>query len=59
MLHSPRPFVRVGDYFGPDRRRRDSGFGGEGKRETDCEPEVAGEATVAAAEETLVNAAKG
>ena len=58
VLHSPRPFVRNGDYFGPDRRRRDSGSGGEGKRETDREPEVAGEATVAGAKETPVNAAK-
>ncbi len=46
MLHSPRPFVRVTGYFGPDRRRRDSGFEGEGKRETDGEPEAVGEATV-------------
>ena len=65
VLHSPRPFVRVGDYFGPDRRRRDSGFGGEGKRETDCEPEAeadgagAGETTVAGPAEMPVTGAKG
>jgi two-component system chemotaxis response regulator CheY len=32
VIERPRPFVKVGGYFGPDRRRRDAGFSGEEKR---------------------------
>jgi len=32
IINNPRPFVRVGDYFGPDRRRHFSEFLGEERR---------------------------
>jgi two-component system chemotaxis response regulator CheY len=35
VLNSSRSFVRVGEYFGPDRRRRESLFEGESKRAGD------------------------
>ena len=38
VLNSDRSFVRVDDYFGPDRRRRDVLFSGESKRAGDAEP---------------------
>ncbi len=34
ILENPRPFIRVGDYFGPDRRRHFSEFLGEERRGT-------------------------
>ncbi len=34
ILENPRPFIRVGDYFGPDRRRHYSEFLGEERRGT-------------------------
>ena len=37
-LNSDRSFVRVDDYFGPDRRRRDVLFSGESKRAGDAAP---------------------
>ena len=59
VLHSPRPFVRVGGYFGPDRRRRDTGFEGGDKREADRKPAAGGEAAAAGAEESRMVTAKG
>lgn len=36
LIENPRPFVRAGDYFGPDRRRRaDPRYRGERRREDD------------------------
>lgn len=36
VVEQPRPFVRAGDYFGPDRRRRnDPAYQGELRRSTD------------------------
>ncbi len=35
VLNSTRSFVRIGNYFGPDRRRRENLFGGEGRRASD------------------------
>lgn len=36
LIESPRPFVRAGDYFGPDRRRRDDPrYQGERRRDED------------------------
>jgi two-component system, chemotaxis family, chemotaxis protein CheY len=36
LIENPRPFVRAGDYFGPDRRRRDDPrYQGERRREED------------------------
>jgi CheY-like chemotaxis protein len=36
VVGSPRPFVRTGDYFGPDRRRReDQEYGGPRRRTAD------------------------
>lgn len=33
VVHRPRPFVRTGSYFGPDRRRRDDPrYAGHGRR---------------------------
>lgn len=32
VIERPRPFVRVGDFFGPDRRRKDKKFEGGDKR---------------------------
>lgn len=32
VIERPRRFVRVGDFFGPDRRRHNSGFDGEDRR---------------------------
>jgi hypothetical protein len=35
-VEKPRPFVRSGDYFGPDRRRRDMpGYKGPFRRKDD------------------------
>ena len=35
-IEHPRPFVRSGDYFGPDRRRRvDPAYDGPRRRESD------------------------
>ena len=36
LIENPRPFVRAGDYFGPDRRRRDDPrYAGPRRREED------------------------
>lgn len=36
VVENPRPYVRAGDYFGPDRRRRtDANFHGPWRREGD------------------------
>jgi CheY-like chemotaxis protein len=36
VVENPRPFIRTGDYFGPDRRRRsDPGYEGPKRRATD------------------------
>lgn len=36
VVHHPRPFIRTGDYFGPDRRRRqDPAHAGPWRREAD------------------------
>jgi two-component system chemotaxis response regulator CheY len=32
LIENPRPFVRVGDFFGPDRRRRKAEVLGRGER---------------------------
>lgn len=32
VIERPRRFVRVGDFFGPDRRRHDANFDGEDRR---------------------------
>ena len=32
VIENPRPFIRVNDFFGPDRRRREFAFGGEDRR---------------------------
>ncbi len=32
VIERPRRFVRVGDFFGPDRRRHDTDFNGEDRR---------------------------
>ncbi len=32
VIENPRPFIRVNDFFGPDRRRRNFSFGGEDRR---------------------------
>ena len=42
-----------------DQRRRDTGFGGEGKREADRETEAATEKAVAGAEKMRMAGAKG
>lgn len=37
VIEQPRPFVRTGDYFGPDRRRRDDPeYRGPRRRKTDA-----------------------
>lgn len=42
IIERPRQFVRVDDFFGPDRRRKaDMKFTGNFKRETDIEKKVA------------------
>jgi CheY-like chemotaxis protein len=40
VIDHPRPFVRTGGYFGPDRRRRpDSSYGGDERRkDSDANP---------------------
>lgn len=35
VIERPRRFVRVGDFFGPDRRRHSKGFDGEDRRGQD------------------------
>lgn len=37
VIENPRPFVRTGNYFGPDRRRRNGEFDGEDRRNDDPE----------------------
>ena len=32
VIENPRPFIRVNDFFGPDRRRRSFAFNGEDRR---------------------------
>ena len=32
VIENPRPFIRVNDFFGPDRRRRNFAFNGEDRR---------------------------
>ena len=32
VIDNPRPFIRVNDFFGPDRRRRNFDYGGEDRR---------------------------
>ncbi len=34
VISSPRPFIRVEDFFGPDRRRHEVVFGGDERRTT-------------------------
>ncbi len=41
VIENPRPFVKVGDYFGPDRRRRDdAAYEGPRRRESAGEDEA-------------------
>lgn len=35
IIENPRPFIRTTTYFGPDRRRQESGYSGEDKRKQD------------------------
>jgi DNA-binding response OmpR family regulator len=35
LIERPRQFVRSGEYFGPDRRRRVEDFAGEDRRQVD------------------------
>lgn len=37
VVENPRPFVRVGRYIGPCRRRRVEDFAGEGRRDSDID----------------------
>ncbi len=37
ILQNPRPYIRTATYFGPDRRRQDSSFSGDDKREEDSD----------------------
>lgn len=37
VVEHPRPFVRVGQYMGPCRRRRVEDFAGEGRRDSDID----------------------
>ncbi|MFC6855513.1 response regulator [Marivibrio halodurans] len=39
VIEHPRPFVRIGDYFGPDRRRKIESFLGVSRRSMDDESE--------------------
>jgi two-component system, chemotaxis family, chemotaxis protein CheY len=32
IIENPRPFIRTTTYFGPDRRRQETGYSGEDKR---------------------------
>jgi DNA-binding response OmpR family regulator len=32
IIKNPRPFIETKDYFGPDRRRRETGYQGDDKR---------------------------
>jgi len=36
LIERPRPFVRMDNYFGPDRRRRIEDFGGDERRRVDA-----------------------
>lgn len=38
VIERPRRFVRVGDFFGPDRRRHNKEFEGEDRRGQDAKP---------------------
>ena len=35
IIENPRPFIRTTTYFGPDRRRQETGYSGEDKRKQD------------------------
>jgi CheY-like chemotaxis protein len=37
VIDNPRPFVRVGEFFGPDRRRKVEPYRGEDRRKTKAE----------------------
>ncbi len=37
VIDHPRPFIKVPDYFGPDRRRRDVAYKGEDRRKIQTE----------------------
>lgn len=48
VIERPRRFVRVGDFFGPDRRRHKTEFSGEDRRGAgDSKPKVSQEAAAA------------
>ena len=52
IIENPRPFVRAGLYFGPDRRRQQKpNYNGTERRKADKEPVSGGPGTGAAAEE--------
>jgi len=60
VIEGPRPFVEVGSYFGPDRRRRISDFAGNDRRIVDAadardETEERSGADETAAEDALQN----
>ena len=38
IVDNPRPFVRTGQFFGPDRRRRVERFNGEDRRADEAAP---------------------
>jgi two-component system chemotaxis response regulator CheY len=54
IIEHPRPFVKVGHYMGPCRRRKLEDFSGEGRREADQGPV---EETSAAVQEGLADTA--
>jgi len=41
VIERPRRFVRVGDYFGPDRRRHHTAYDGDDRRGKDAPPQDA------------------
>lgn len=58
IIESRRPFVAIEEFFGPDRRRRDAGFAGEERRQSeprylDCGPDRMPPAAIAAEVERM------
>lgn len=48
VIEKPRRFVRVGKFFGPDRRRHKTEFDGEDRRSTDTPADIAAKKASAA-----------
>jgi len=58
IVEAPRPFVRIGGYMGPCRRRRIEDFAGDGRREADDPSHNVDSEVTPDMQDGLANAAK-